>query len=212
MERQAAFWSLDRDLHASHYYFEDGIKGMTLSYTPEPDPYEMYPLKPYSSSEEVRFQKIFCRSDLIVVATEAGSNAFLTANKRVIYTNYQFRIAQVLKSSPATDETKPINVIQIGGTVTDDGETLRMEENSAPPFARGQDYLLFLHHPPAAPSSHALFTPSESGLFFPVASGRLLFEAPPSPQGPTRYFVPEETVDDVAKSLDQAVQTVPCSK
>jgi len=209
IERQAALLGLHRNLHSSTHFFQDGSKGIKLgSAIHEPYFDEMYP-PPGIGPEEVRLHKKICSSATILIAKQIGSTSFLTPNKVAIYTRHEFRIIRVLRSKEPMPAGKLIDVLRLGGALTDEGETLKMELEDSPLYSANGTYLLFLRHPVTS-TRDELFAPQDRSDMFQIVSGKLSLKKSSAMAETTLPFVSGEDTADIVRLLAAVEQKLPC--
>jgi hypothetical protein len=98
---------------------------------------------PYPPLRRVEFA---CLSDAVVVATAIHGLSHMTADGKFIYSDWTFRINDVLQDNPKAPIGSTISVVRGGGILKINGRTVIGKERRFPEFRPGSDYLLFLTH------------------------------------------------------------------
>ena len=113
-------------------------------------------------------------SDLVVLGRVMDAQPFLSEDRKAIYTDYTFLIADVLKNSVQPVRTgQTISVLRIGGEGRiPDNRIVRYDVHGrGEPLAAGQQYLLFLRY-------HASLAAYKNYKTWQVKNGRLSAVSP----------------------------------
>ena len=207
MEAYGIKLGLRKDLHSVNSKAIDGSKGFGVG-VPEIHRILRGDNGPYGSQLEADLHDKVCNADAVVVAKELNSSVHITDNKAVIYTKHEVELSRILKGSPNLALGKTISVAEIGGTVFDKGEKLRVDTVGLLPFSVGRSYLFVLAHQPDAPPN--LFTPTNAHQDdnIRVIAGRIQVSA----SAVNGQFVSGETVNDIYNRIRMALAKAPCSR
>jgi hypothetical protein len=161
-------WAAYSDsLHASNEKFPDGSRGTTVNMSSLG---VFAPLGVFKTRGEREHHDTYCHSAAIVVGRELSAQGILSGKKDLIFTLYQFQVMDVVKSTPDTNIGKQIEVLRLGGEVSDAGEILQMKVHNEIPIDAGQTYLLVLLQNEQNPTSF-FFTGNLRTI--PVKNGRI---------------------------------------
>jgi hypothetical protein len=140
------------DLHA-YPFLSNGAKGYTAPLD------EIYGLRighsssdlmPFQNEDDFSFHSLVCRCTAIVVGTLVGSESHLSKNRNTIFTRYHFKVDLVIKEGPGVAVGGNVDVINLGGSVVDEGELLTVMITGTAPYEVNERYVLFLIHDPRA--------------------------------------------------------------
>lgn len=85
-----------------------------------------------------------CNANGLILGKWLNSRSVLNNQKSDVYTLSQFVVVQVIKSDGVLRAGETIVTFRVGGEVTDEGEVLRVRNDAAPDYKRGESYLLEL--------------------------------------------------------------------
>jgi len=188
----------DRNLH-SYARDANGSRGYDIFL---PTDWVVASHAPFARRADEQLHVGYCASGAIVLATAVSSRAYLAGGGSTIFTDTAFRVDEVLKGAPDTVHAGArIEVVRIGGAVTDAGETLRVGVEDRPDFQAGGSYLLLLDRPgPALSVWHAT-----DWITVEAVGGRLR----PS-STPAFGLQPGESVQDLRARLDWLASRYAC--
>jgi hypothetical protein len=131
------------NLHSAKVGFPDGVKGFT---TYKLDEAGWGSSKPYANFSDRGLHTRSCASDAVVLATNLSSTSYLSQAKDTLLTASDFAVIDVIKGDPQglARVGNTVEVVRIGGEVTDQGEKLRVTVSKRPDYSPGHEYLLFL--------------------------------------------------------------------
>jgi len=138
------------DLH-DHPLLPDGSKGYTVVLSDEHNlGHSSSDLRPFQNEDDFSFHSLVCDSTAIAVGTLVGSESHLSKNKNTIFTRYHFKVELVIKEGPGVAVGGNVDVINLGGSVVDEGELLTVMITGTAPYEVNGRYVLFLIHDPRA--------------------------------------------------------------
>ena len=197
------------NLHSRPGPFEDGAKGEQLSLGHGEPPMLWLPHGVVVTGATASLHNDACKASAIVIAKETGSSVNITHNKTLIYTKHRFLIQKVMKAPQGIEVGDQIQVIQVGGSLLDDGEKVRLNVVGLVPFTLGQSYLLILSHRPGAPAD--LYVPIRFSEVLRVVSNRIMIpQGERLISGADEAFTTGESIRDFSDSLKQATEIAPC--
>jgi hypothetical protein len=156
---KAAEWVYGTNIHPRLTIRHETIKDLPVAFPDGARGYENVPNFEVGSSpfvgdrekDSVMFLgESACHAQLVVVGQAEGQASFLIKEKRGIVTAYEFKILHVLQGTVGVGRT--VTAMQFGGTVQEDGVTLRISVRNEGPFKVGKRYLLFLSKDKTYPS------------------------------------------------------------
>jgi len=138
------------DLH-DHPLLPDGSKGYTVVLSDEHNlGHSSSDLQPFQNEDDFSFHSLVCDSTAIAVGALVGSESHLSRNKNTIFTRHHFKVESVIKEGPGVVVGGDVDVIDLGGSVVDDGERLTVTVTGTDPYEVNGRYILFLMHDPRA--------------------------------------------------------------
>jgi hypothetical protein len=143
-----------------------------------------------------------CHAQLVVVGQAEAQASFLINEKRGIVTAYQFKILRALQGTAGVGAT--VTAMQFGGTVQEDGVTLRISVRNEEPFKIGRKYLLFLSKDSTYPSD-AFFWDNLERTW--VSKGKIIPTPQLSDEIISNPMHAGESIDAFAKRLARARAT-----
>lgn len=189
-----------RNLH-DYPLRSDGSKGYNVTSTGFGIGRTAANLAPFQSEGDFNLHGAACGSTAIVVGTFVGSESHLSKNKNTIFTRNHFLIESVIRSGPGVFAGGDIDVIELGGSVVDEGERLNVVISGVVPFKIDERYILFLDH-----DSSASFNAFYLGLRLNVEGGKIA-----DIKGDERSFVINgESIDDFKRRVGTVLAIGPC--
>lgn len=136
------------NLHNAKVAFPDGAKGLT-EYRLSEDGWGGF--DPYANFSDKGLHAQYCASEAVVLATNLSSVSYLSHAKDTLITVSDFAVIDVIKGDlqGVARVGKTIEVVRLGGEVTDAGEKLQFTVSGRPDYSAGNDYLLFLKGKPS---------------------------------------------------------------
>jgi hypothetical protein len=101
---------------------------------------------PFQNEHEYDFHFLACNSTAIAVGVLVGSESHLSRNKNTIFTRHHFKVESVIKGGPGVVVGGDVDVIDLGGSVVDEGERLTVTVTGTDPYEVNGRYVLFLMH------------------------------------------------------------------
>jgi len=139
------------NLHNAKVAFPDGAKGFTKYKFDEAG---WGSSKPYTTFNDKGLYARYCVSSAVMLATNLSSTSYLSQAKDTLMTVSDFAVVVVIKGDPegVARAGNTVEVVRIGGEVTDAGEKLRVTVSGRPDYSPGKEYLLFLSGKPVTKS------------------------------------------------------------
>jgi hypothetical protein len=103
-----------------------------------------------SDYKDFKLRQLVCYADLVVVGRAGTGTSHMSADKRLIYSDWGFYVEQVLKDNtkaPVRSGTSII-VARPGGTLVVNGRTVSTIDENFNDFRSGEQYLLFINFIP----------------------------------------------------------------
>lgn len=181
--------------------FPDGARGYSVQ-----DKFEIGALPVVGDREkdsEILLGSHACASSLVAVA-EAGpaAGSFLISNDRGIITAYPFTLLDVLKGNVRRGKT--MTAIQFGGTLQENGMTLRVAPTSHQTIKAGGQYLLFFYKNPQYPSNSYLLL----GYSYDKVNGDMIAPSPRKSDEIISNPIHAESIEAFAARMEKAMAVV----
>ena len=101
---------------------------------------------------------LVCNADAVVMGTVDSKSSQLTSDGTFIFTDYELRIADVLKNNPSAyiSDQSIVTVTRPGGTIRLNGKVVGVQESKYRRLERQKKYLLFLSYIPSTGAYKAI--------------------------------------------------------
>jgi hypothetical protein len=194
--------ALPNDLHKYPVQF-DGTKGYVTGHPVEEGPYPSQPMAPFINEREASLHRVFCSpvTQAVVLAQMIASESKLSSSRNSIFTRYAFSVQSIVTEDPKINIHKTVYVVDLGGTVKDDGDTLKVRVKGSVAWKNGDLYLLALRHATSAPPDVFFFGPQ-----IEVRGGRVY----PSNAGALGLATTGERLQDVEERFARSLLRKPC--
>jgi hypothetical protein len=103
---------------------------------------------PASDYPPTRLVEWSCYTDAAVVATALVGGSHMTDNGSFVYTEWKFKVKEVLQDNPKAPIGATITVVRAGGELLVNGRKVIGEEQNFPAFTPGTNYMMFLTYIP----------------------------------------------------------------
>ena len=128
-------------------------------------------LVPESFTLEGYLKDLTCKADAVVVATVQSKSSQIIEEGTFIFTDYEARVDEILKSHSAQIKpTQSITVSRVGGAVILNGHHVRATDHRQEALGIGNQYLLYLRLIPTTNSFRAFAGPGSEDTFQVVGS------------------------------------------
>jgi hypothetical protein len=93
-----------------------------------------------------------CNADAVVAGTATSKSSHMLDDETFVYTEYEFRIGDILKNNPVSpmEVNKNIQITRPGGFIKLDNQLIRVTDQSYETLQLKKSYLLFLKYVPGA--------------------------------------------------------------
>jgi hypothetical protein len=149
------YWDTIQSLQSTHKTLhdyplrDDGTKGYVAGLTVSEPSY--LPMAPFLTQREATLHRSFCSFDAVIEAKLVGSESKLSSGKETIFTRYEFSVMSTVTESPKLNIPSTIYVMQLGGSVVDGRDRLKVTVSGMKPYIVGASYLLLLKHSRSGP-------------------------------------------------------------